>query len=211
MNGPGRWANRLVRFGRGLDTSATERCELCSEEIEPNHSHLAEPSQGRLLCVCRGCAMLLGKREDRKYRLVPEDARRLDNFHLSDANWEALGIPIGLAFFFESTPQGRVVAIYPGPAGPTESLLDLGAWSKIVADNPVLAGFEPDVEALVVNRMKGARDHYQIPIDECYALVGLIRSRWRGVSGGEVLWKAIESFFAELENRRGAAGAFRYG
>jgi hypothetical protein len=207
----GRWVNRLVRFVRGLDVSAAEHCELCSEEIAPDHSHLAEPAKGRLLCVCRGCAMLLGNREDRKYRLVPEDARRLDGFQLIDSDWEALGIPVGLAFFFHSTPANRVVAFYPGPAGPTESLLDLGAWSKIAADNPVLAGFEPDVEALLVNRVKGARDHYRMPIDKCYALAGLIRSRWYGVSGGEAVWKAIDGFFAGLRNRHSLAGAFRHG
>ena len=208
---PGRWVNKLVRFVRGLDTSTAERCELCSEEIAPAHPHLAEPAKGRLLCACRSCAMLLGNREDKRYRLVPEDGQRLDGFHLTDADWEALGIPIGLAFFFHSTPEGRVIAFYPGPAGPTESLLDLGAWSKIVAGNPVLAGFEPDVEALLVNRVKGARDHYRMPIDKCYALVGLIRSRWHGISGGEAVWKAIDSFFADGKNWHGAAGAFRYG
>ncbi len=208
---PGRWVNRLVRFVRGLDTSAAERCELCSGEIAPDHPHLAEPARGRLLCVCRSCANLPGNREDRRYRLVPEDAQRLDGFHLTDADWEALGIPIGLAFFFRSTPEGRVVAFYPGPAGAAESLLNLGAWSKIAAGNPVLSLFEPDVEALLVNRMKGARDHYRMPIDKCYALVGLIRSRWHGVSGGEAVWKAIDSFFADLKNQHGAAGAFRYG
>ncbi len=207
---PGRWVNRLVRFVRRLDASAAGHCQLCSEEIAPNHSHLAEPARGRLLCVCRGCALLLGNREDRKYRRVPEDAQRLDGFHLTDADWDALGIPIGLAFFFHSTPADRAVAFYPGPAGPVESLLDLGTWSKIVAGNPVLAGFEPDVEALLVNRLKGARDHYRMPIDKCYALVGLIRSRWHGVSGGEAVWKAIGGFLADL-NGHGEAGAFRYG
>ena len=100
--------------------------------------------------------MLLGDREDRKYVRVPKEARRLAGFRLSDAEWDALGIPIGLAFFFESTPEGRVLALYPGPAGPTESLLPLDAWAGIAARNPALAELEPDVEALLVNRVNGA-------------------------------------------------------
>ena len=39
----------------------------------------------------------------------------------------------------------------------------------------MLATLEPDIEALLVNRARGARRHWIVPIDECYALVGLIR------------------------------------
>ena len=48
----------------------------------------------------------------------------------------------------------------------------------------MLAELEPDVEALLVNRMKGERAYYRAPIDECFKLVGLIRMHWRGLSGG---------------------------
>ena len=85
---------------------------------------------------------------------MPELARELADFHLSDPEWDALGIPIDLAFFCQSSSEERVVAFYPGPAGPTESLLDLDAWSAIVANNPALAELEPDVEALLVNRIE---------------------------------------------------------
>src|SRR5262249_33166577 len=52
----------------------------------------------------------------------------LPDFRLTDAQWEGLLIPIQLAFFFHSSPAGRVIALYPSPAGPTESLLDLAIW-----------------------------------------------------------------------------------
>ena len=64
-----------------------------------------------------------------------------------------------------------------------------------MAANPVLAELEPDVEALLVNRARGAREHWLVPIDDCYALVGLIRTRWRGLSGGEEVWREIDAFF----------------
>jgi hypothetical protein len=106
-----------------------------------------------------------------------------------------------MAFFFHSTPAERVVAFYPGPMGATESLLELGAWEAIEGANPVLAGMEPDVEALLVNRARGANDCWLVPIDDCYGLVGLIRTRWRGLTGGKDVWEEIGRFFAALDRR----------
>ena len=80
-----------------------------------------------------------------------------------------------MAFFFHNTQAERMMAFYPGPMGATESLLDLGAWETLEEANPVLVTIEPDVEALLVNRARGAREHWLVPIDECYGLVGLIR------------------------------------
>jgi hypothetical protein len=106
-----------------------------------------------------------------------------------------------MAFFFHSTPAERVVAFYPSPAGATESLLDLAAWDELVGENPVLAALEPDVEALLVNRARGARQHFLVPIDECYRLVAVIRTRWRGFTGGREVWEEIGSFFDALVRR----------
>jgi hypothetical protein len=172
---------------------------------------LVEPAKRRLLCVCRACAALLGNRDDNRYREVPEAVRQLENFCMTDSDWEAFGIPIGLAFFVHSTPDKRIVAFYPGPAGPTESLLDLQAWARLVASNPLLAELEPDSEALLVNRVRNAREYFQAPIDRCYALVGLIRTKWRGLSGGDEAWTAIDGFFAGLRGQRASTGVYRHG
>jgi hypothetical protein len=115
--------------------------------------------------------------------------------------WESLRIPVDMAFFFYSTPAERVVAFYPSPMGPTESLLKLNAWEELERGNPVLKGMERDVEALLVNRVRGAREHFLVPMDECYSLVGLIRMRWRGLSGGREVWEEIGKFFEELRKR----------
>ena len=207
---PGNWVTNVQRFARPREV-AEDRCELCSASIAADHRHLVEPAKRRLLCVCRACATLLGNRDDNRYREVPEHARRLENFCLTDAEWDAFSIPIGLAFFVHSTPDRRIVAFYPGPAGPTESLLDMQAWATLVANNPFLAELEPDIEALLVNRVNGACEHYLAPIDRCYALVGLIRTKWRGLSGGDEAWKAIDGFFAGLREQRACAGAYRHG
>ena len=72
---------------------------------------------------------------------------------MTDEAWEALQLPINLAFFLHSTPAGRVVALYPSPAGATESLVDAEAWRSLAEENPVLRDLEPDVEGLLVNRV----------------------------------------------------------
>ena len=89
------------------------------------------------------------------------------------------------------------------PRRSDELLLDLEAWSAIVANNPALSEIEPDTEALLANRMNGARRYYRAPIDHCYELVGLMRMHWRGVSGGDEAWRAIDGFFGELAERHG--------
>ena len=183
-----------------------ERCELCSAGLAPEHTHLIEPATRRLLCSCDACAILLSGRQGAKYRRVPRVVQFWPDFRMTDAQWEGLHIPINLTFFFHSTPVARVVALYPSPAGATESLLTLEAWRDLAENNPVLAELEPDVEALLVNRVDHARDYYRVPVDECYKLVGLIRSKWRGLSGGADVWEDIGRFFSGLKQRSGYAG-----
>jgi hypothetical protein len=180
---------------------ALERCELCSAELGPDHEHLVEPATRKLLCTCTPCALLFSLRADTKYRRVPRQVRFLPDFRLEDAQWESLLIPIGLAFFLHSSASGKVMAIYPSPGGPTESLLGLGCWAEITRENPVVEQMEPDTQALLVNRLGQSREHYLAPIDECYRLVGLLRAHWQGLSGGSEVWTHIERFFVELKQR----------
>ncbi len=194
----------LRRFVR--PRAAVERCEMCSAELPGDHSHLVEPQTRQLLCACQACSILFSGQAQTKYRRVPSRPRHFSDFHLTDAQWESLMIPIGMAFFFHSSPAGKTVALYPSPAGATESLLDLEAWSDIVEDNPALAGMEPDTEALLVNRVRGERQYFIAPIDECFKLVGLIRASWRGLSGGTEVWEEIGKFFAELKAKSGPVG-----
>jgi Family of unknown function (DUF5947) len=111
-----------------------------------------------------------------------------------------------MAFFFRSSREGRVMAYYPSPAGPTESLLGLEAWDEIEAANPALAEMAVDTEALLVKRAKGTRRQWLVPIEDCYALVGLIRTRWRGFSGGAEVWEEIDRFFDELDAKAAPGG-----
>ncbi len=183
-----------------------ERCELCKLPLADVHPHLLDPATRKVTCACDACATLFANDATTRFRRIPRRIRYLPGFRMTDGQWDALSIPINLAFFFHSTPAGHVVALYPSPAGPTESLLSLESWDEIVRENPVLATMEPDVEALLVQRIRGAHggagaEHYVAPIDECFKLVGLIRANWRGLSGGTVVWEEIARFFEELKHR----------
>ncbi len=130
--------------------AAQERCELCSEPIPPEHRHLLNVSTREIICACRPCSILFDREvaSEGRYRLIPDRRLFLEDFEMSDAQWESLRIPVDMAFFFYSTPAERVVAFYPSPMGPTESLLKLSAWEELEESNPVLKGMERDVEAL---------------------------------------------------------------
>ncbi|MGF1472517.1 MAG: DUF5947 family protein [Rubrobacteraceae bacterium] len=185
------------------EQDAPELCELCGEPIHPDHRHLLNVASRELLCACRACSILFydAAASEGRYRLIPDRHRLLVGFALTDAQWESLRIPVDMAFFFHSAPAGRVVAFYPSPMGPTESLLKLETWEELERANPVLGEMEDDVEALLVNRTRGAREHFLVPMDQCYGLVGLIRMHWRGLSGGQEVWEEIEKFFEALRAR----------
>ncbi len=174
---------------------------MCNAELAAEHQHLIDPSSRQLICACQPCAMLFSGHAEMKYRSVPRRIRALPDFQLTDGQWDSLMIPIQMAFFFNSTVTKKIVAVYPSPAGATESLLDLDAWDEIVRDNSILKQMEPDVEALLVNRVGNRREYYLVPIDECYKLVGLIRLHWQGLSGGTEVWKEIGRFFAALNDK----------
>ena len=188
----------LRRFAR--QRSAEESCELCSAALAPDHEHLVEPASQRLVCACTPCAILFSGQHNARYCRLPRHVEFLKEFRLTDEQWEELHLPINLAFFYFSSRAGRVVAVYPSPAGGTESLLTFEAWQQLEQENPILRTLAVDVEALLVNRVKLAREHYRAPIDVCYRLVGLIRANWRGLSGGALVWEEIARFFDRLKH-----------
>jgi hypothetical protein len=179
--------------------AARKRCELCSAGLAVEHRHLLEISNSQIVCACDGCALRFQAILDGRFRLIPRGVRALPDLNWTDADWESLALPINLAFFFQSTPEKRSKAVYPSPAGATESLLPLTAWDSLVRHNQILASMEPDVEALLVNRVETKREYYLAPIDVCFELVGLIRVHWRGFSGGDIAWEEIGKFFSRLQ------------
>ncbi|MGH7687040.1 MAG: DUF5947 family protein [Candidatus Dormibacteria bacterium] len=173
-----------------------ERCDLCSEVIRahPRHEHLLERDRAQVACTCTACAVLFPVDAERRYLRVPRDVYRLDGFIMTEDQWDQLAIPVRMAYIQLHTTSRVPRAFYPSPAGATESLLSLDGWDELVRTNPSLHRLQPGVEALLINRIGEAREHYIVPIDRCFELVGLIRVHWRGLGGGQDAWKRVNDY-----------------
>jgi hypothetical protein len=176
-----------------------ERCELCSTTIPDEHRHMIHLDERRILCVCDACWSL--RSDDPELRPAGVRTLWLDDLKIPDDLWARFEIPIGLAFFLRNGADDRVVALYPSPAGATESEIDPDAWNEAVDANPQLRRLEPDAEALIVNRLTEPHRNVIAPIDECYRLVGMIKLSWEGISGGEGPERAVDAFFTHLRER----------
>jgi Family of unknown function (DUF5947) len=192
-----------IRSNRQAPEPAGERCEMCSEPIQDEHSHVVNVAGRQLMCVCRACYLLFTDKDaDLRYRAVPDRYLAFPGFALDRRAWEALQIPVGVAFFFTNSALGRTVAFYPGPAGACESQLDMDAWNAIRGADSRVALLLDDVEALLVRVPEtGLPQTYLVPIDACYEFVGRLRLLWRGFDGGQEARAFIDNFFSEIEAR----------
>ena len=175
---------------------AQEHCDLCNTTVPPDHRHMLNLYERQIVCVCESCWAL--RSGDAEFRPTGNRTLWLEGFELPEELWAQFRIPIGLAFFMHSTVTTCVVAMYPSPAGATESELHFETWSRLVEMNPVLRDLEPDAEALIVNRISHPPAFAIAPIDRCYMLVGLIKASWEGISGGAAVEEAIDGYFEEL-------------
>jgi len=176
---------------------------MCGAPLENGHAHVVDREQHRLLCSCRPCYLLFthSGAGGGRFRSVAERVIPLPNEELQAVPWEALEIPVGVAFFLRDSARDKVQAFYPSPAGATEAGLALEIWNDIVTASPTIAAMEPDTEALLVWRRQSVMEAWIVAVDACYALVGRIRRQWTGFAGGPEAWQEIGSFFAELRTR----------
>jgi hypothetical protein len=190
-------------LGAGTAAPLVEWCDLCKTTIPEDHRHLLNLVERRIECVCESCWAL--RSGDAEYRPTGARTLWLGDLELPDEVWASFQIPIGLAFFMESTVAGCVVALYPSPGGATESELHFSSWSRMVELNPILADLEPDIEGLIVNRLYEPPAYAIAPIDRCYALTGTIKASWEGISGGFAVNEAVSRFFDDLRTKAVAA------
>jgi hypothetical protein len=179
--------------------SSTATCELCPIGIGEDHRHLLHLVERRIICVCETCWSM--RSGDPEFRPPGSRTLWLEDFAMPDEIWSAFQIPIGLAFLMRSSVSRGVVALYPSPVGATESELDLTAWDALCEANPVLDQLEPDAEALIVNRTGDEHQYAIVPVDQCYRMVGLIKSRWEGITGGRGVEEAVGEFFERVRER----------
>jgi Family of unknown function (DUF5947) len=188
-----------------------DRCRFCDLSLSDPHSHAVDVEHRIVVCVCRACYLLFESdgAASGRYRSIPERYHSFGTSVVSEGQWERLQIPVGMAFFFFDRQLGRMVALYPSPAGAVESLLSLEAWLQMVESEPSLQGPDglvPDVEALLVRRTRSSGiESFLVPIDACYELTGLVRRGWKGFHGGAEVLEAIEGFFDRVRARSGGA------
>jgi hypothetical protein len=189
----------LRRIARNRPRPEGERCDMCATAVVPEHGHVVDLQSRRLLCACRACYLLFtDEHAHLRYRAVPDRYLSFGGPLLDERAWDELQIPVGLAFLFHNSAHDRMVALYPGPAGATESELDLPAWDRIGSGRPELATLRPDVEAILVRR---GVEGFLVPIDACYELVGRLRRVWRGFDGGREAHQSIDEFFERVRAR----------
>jgi hypothetical protein len=178
-------------------------CQRCAGPLAAEHDHVANVQTRHLLCVCAACYTSLPKDGEAgdSHRAVPRRYLRLLGSAVTDEDWDAFEIPVGIAFFFHNSALGRTVAAYPSPVGATESLLSPETWDRVLRANPWVRTLVPDVEAVLVRRSHDVRDCFVVPIDACYELTGRIRQRWSGFAGGPAVREEIDSFFVMLRER----------
>jgi hypothetical protein len=179
---------------------------MCAELLPDDHGHVVDLDARSLMCTCRGCYLLftVDGAGGTRYRAVPDRYVSFPDVRLSPGQWDALQIPVNVAFFFVNSTLGRVAAFYPSPAGATESLLPLETWDDVVAAHPQLGTLAPDVEAILVHAVGPDRrqpECFLVPIDACYELVGQLRLLWRGFDGGAEAHAALAAFFDGVRAR----------
>lgn len=197
-------APRLTAVAKQVRSDAQEqleRCELCGEAIAVQHRHVVDLRDGTLKCACRACAILFDRdgAHSGHLRAVGDRRLALEDLALDDTRWAQLGVPVDMAFFTRSSTDGRVRVMYPSPAGVTEATFDATGWlDDLAATDERMALLRDDTEALLVDRIRDRRRHWIVPIDDAYRLVTLVRSHWRGFTGGRDVWERLDEFFDEL-------------
>ena len=146
---------------------------------------MLELSSRELMCSCRPCSLLFDREGagSGRYKLVPERRLRLEDFAISDAGvgGAARSGGHGVLLPLERRASGCSPTT-PARWGRPSRSCELSSWQELEAANPILGELEPDVEALLVNRV-ARREHGtgSSRSTSATALVGLIRTRWRGL------------------------------
>jgi hypothetical protein len=197
--------HRSLALGRlisgGSSAPPAQPCGLCGVAIPGEHRHVLATADHMLRCACRACGLLFEKdaAANGRYQLVPQRRVRLA---ADDDVTGRIAVPVGLVFLVPQ-PAGLVVANYPSPLGITRSVLPEDDWQRMAERWPVLRTMTPLVEAVLLNGVRGARDRWLVPVDDCFRLVAVIRQHWKGMSGGRDVWPAVGAFFAGLAPNEG--------
>lgn len=194
----------LHRFLRELEATraAAEHCEMCASPLAgAQQRHLLDLVHHTFLSICNACALAFGPRGANAgtYRLVPTRHLALLDFQDTGALWAGSEQAEKIAYVLRSSEAGRVLVLSLDPAGVRESLFDLECWRMLLNANPLLDSLEPDVEALLINRIERLPASYIVPIDTCSRLLGLLERCQQSQEGDQAIWKVAGAFFADIQ------------
>ena len=137
---------------RRRETSAATSAAPSSRS---DHRHLLHLEERRILCACEPCVAM--RSGDGPYRPTGSRLLWLEGFELPEELWARLRIPIGLAFFMRSSSVGRVVGLYPSPAGRDRMRARARGLGGPLRRQPGCStALDEDVEGLIVNRIRRA-------------------------------------------------------
>lgn len=190
----------LRRFTR--PAPALARCELCSAALDERHAHLFEPASRNLACACIACALLFpdagGAARAQRLRVEPRVVP-LPELQLSELDWHALDVPVRLVLLYPSAHHDRLFASYPNAQGAVEARLPLAAWRALVHAHPQLNGFEPELDALLLDGRSERGARCRVSIDVAHALLGRLRAPGAGGGLDSARWQAFEQALARLQ------------
>jgi Family of unknown function (DUF5947) len=196
---------RVVRRATAGVATTQMRCDMCSAPVGggfDGHDHLLDVERSEVLCACRPCLLLFDREAASRGRYRPVPRRRV---RVGSLEPRLLGVPVGLAYFVVRG-DCEVWAHYPSPVGATQWEIDPESWQAATQGTPELVTLRPEVEALLVDTARGAKQRWIVPIDDCFRLVAIVRDEWHGLSGGSTVWPAIDRFFEELAKEESADG-----
>jgi len=97
-------------------------CGICNSTVDANHRHVVDIVARRLFCACTACWMSIDGTSHATLRSVPPRSEIVE-VDIAAEDLTALGVPVGLAFFFYSSRLEQWTVGFPSPAGATEAEL----------------------------------------------------------------------------------------
>jgi hypothetical protein len=126
------------------------------------------------------------------------------SFHLTDEQWQVLGLPVRLVYAVRSgTRDGSAsddwTLFFPSPAGPTQAEAP-GLWGTLIGTSTLGRAVVAEVEALLVHRGRtgGPAEVLLVPITTCFELVAAVRGHWRGFEGGDAARTIVDGLLERM-------------
>ena len=129
----------------------------------------------------------------------------LDDFASSTTTCGRLPDPDRPGVLHALERSGGIVALYPSPAGATESRASTRRWTALVAAQPrARPTSSPTPRRWSSTAWPSRHQHAIVPIDRATGSSGCVKSSWEGISGGSALEAAVAGSSTTCATRRGS-------